>query len=179
MVVKIPINRGKRTSEKTLLESPGTKTTMVTNENETAYKFGVAASAAAKRKNSKHTFSSHNNEGDVGDNSSISSRSSMNSACSIDQDVRDGIINDVNDVKSTTSAAAANATAAAASTKVLSSEDCTLTICSPSDQSRDQIDYSYSSPDTLLIGVSFVICERCFTLSLLLSHAFLFFYSMI
>lgn len=174
MVVKIPINRGiKSTSEKTLIDSPGTKTTMVTNENERACKFGAAAASAAKKKkrrsNSNHTFSSNNNEGDVGDNSSISSKSSMNSAYSIDRDVRDGIINDV---KSTTTAAAANTTAAAASTKVLSSEDCTLTICSPSDQSRDQIDHPYSSSDTLLIGVSAVLCEMYFKLSGLLSHAF-------
>lgn len=182
MVVKIPINRGKRTSEKTVLESPGTKTTMVTNENESTRKFVAVASAATKKKrrsNSNHTFSFNNNEGDVVDNSSISSRSSMNSACSIDRDVRDGVINDV---KSTTTAAAANATATAASTKVLSSEDCSLTICSPSDQSRDQIDhpYPYSSSDTLLIGVSAVLCEVSFELPVLLSpHTFLFFSSMI
>ncbi len=158
MVVKIPINRDiKRTFEKTVLESPGTKTTMVTNENETTYE--AVASAAIKKKrcsNSNHTFSFNNNEDEVVDSSSISSRSSMNSACSIDRDVRDGVINDI---KSTTTAAAANATAAAASMKVLSSEDCTLTICSPSDQSRDQIDHPYSSTDTLFIGVSAVLCE--------------------
>ena len=153
MVVKIPINRGiKRTSEKTVLESPGTKT-MVTNENGNTCKFGAAAPKKKRRSNSNHTFSFNNNEGDVVDNSSISSRSSMNSACSIDRDVRDGVINDV---KSTTTAAAANATATAASTKVLSSEDCSLTICSPSDQSREHIDQPYSSPDTLLIGVSVI-----------------------
>ncbi len=171
MVVKIPINRGiKRTSEKTVLESPGTKT-MVTNENGNTCKFGAAAAATKKKRhsNSNHTFSFNNTEGDVVDNSSISSRSSMNSTCSIDRDVREGVINDV---KSTTTAAAANATAAAASTKVLSSEDCTLTVCSPSDQSRDQMDHPYSSTDSLLMSVSVVLCEICFQLSVLLAHIF-------
>eukprot|EP00986_Skeletonema_menzelii_P003676 scaffold1172_cov144-Skeletonema_menzelii.AAC.1 len=147
MVVKIPIKRGKTTSEKAVLESPGTKTTMVTNENETPCRFGATAAKQKKRRANNNSISSNAN--DVGDNSSISSRSSMNSAPNIDRDVRDGVA--INDGKLTTDAAAATA---AASTTVLPSEDYSsmTCICSPSDQSREQIDYPYSSPDTLFIG---------------------------
>ena len=155
MVVKIPIKRGKTTSEKAVLESPGTKTTMVTNENETPCVFGATAAKQKKRRANNNSISSNAN--DVGDNSSISSRSSMNSAPNIDRDVRDGVA--INDGKLTTDAAAATA---AASTTVLSSEDYSsmTCICSPSDQSREQIDYPYSSPDTLFIGVSAVFWQK-------------------
>ena len=179
MVVKIPIKRGKTTSEKAVLESPGTKTTMVTNENETPCRFGAAA-AKQKKRRSHNSISSNANEGDVGDGSSISSRSSMNSASSIDRDVRDGVV--INDGKLITDAAAANTAAAAASTTVLSSEDySSMTICSPSDQSREQIDHPYSSPDTLFIGVSVVFWQKCCSnYQFILSHAiFSFFCSMI
>ncbi|KAK1742696.1 hypothetical protein QTG54_006293 [Skeletonema marinoi] len=138
MVVKIPIKRGKRTSEQAILESPGTKTTMVTNEKDAPCKLRAVAAKKKRRK-------TNSNEGDVGDNSSISSRSSMNS----DRDVRDR----VEGGKSTTYGSSTNA-ATAASTRALPSEDYTLTICSPSDQTREQIDHSYYSPDTLLIGAA-------------------------
>jgi hypothetical protein len=162
MVVKIPINRGKTTSEKDVLESPGTKTTMVTNEHESPpCRFGATEAKLQKKKRPHNSISSNANEGDegdVGDNSSISSRSSMNSAPnSIDRDERDGVV--ISDGKLATDVATANTTTAAASSSaVLSSEDySSMTVCSPSsDQSREHIDQPYSSPDTLLIGVSVI-----------------------
>ena len=166
MVVKIPIKRGKRTSEQAVLESPGTKTTMVTNEKDAPCKLRAVAAKKKRRK-------TNSNEGDVGDNSSISSRSSMNS----DRDVRDR----VEGGKSTTYGSSANAATAATSSRALPSEDYTLTICSPSDQSREQIDHTYSSPDTLLIGVS-VVCWKIFSSNyyqFVLTHVFLFLHSMI
>ena len=171
MVVKIPINRGKTTSEKDVLESPGTKTTMVTNEHESPQ--------LQKNKRPHNSISSNANEGegDVGDNSSISSRSSMNSAPSIDhRDVRDGVV--ISDGKLATDVAtAANTTTAAASSAVLSSEDySSMTVCSPSsDQSREHIDQPYSSPDTLLIGVSVILWHKTLCKCLcILTHAFFF-----
>ena len=159
MVVKIPINRGKTTSEKDVLESPGTKTTVVTNEHETPCRFGATAAQQTKKKRPHNSISSNANEGegDVGDNSSISSRSSMNSALSIDRDVRDGVVISDGKLATDVATAANTTTAAAASSAVLSSEDySSMTVCSPSDQSREHIDQPYSSPDTLLICVSVI-----------------------
>jgi hypothetical protein len=173
MVVKIPINRGKTTSEKDVLESPGTKTTLVTNEHETPCRFGATEAKLQKKKRLHNSISSNANEGegDVGDNSSISSRSSMNSAPSIDRDVRDGVV--ISDGgKLATDVATANTTTAAASSAVLSSEDySSMTVCSPSsDQSREHIDQPYSSPDTLLIGVSVIFWYK--TLCKLSVHSY-------
>jgi hypothetical protein len=159
MVVKIAVKKGKTaSSEEAVLESPGTKTTKVTNDNDSPCKYGAAAAAKKKKRgSSNHTFTSNVNEGDVGDNSSISSRSSMNSVSSMDRGDASSNNNKIEGEKSTTYAATANnAAAAATSTRPLSSEDYAVTISSPSDHSREQIDHPYSSPDTLMIGVSIV-----------------------
>jgi hypothetical protein len=155
MVVKIPINRGKTASEEAVLESPGTNTTKVTNENDTPCKFGAAAAKKKRKKSNQSSFASNTNEGDVGDNSSISSRSSMNSVLSNDQSARDNIRIE-GETLSTTYAATANATAAASTRPHSSSEEYAVTISSPSDHSREQIDHPFPSPDTLLIGVSVI-----------------------
>ena len=155
MVVKIPVlvNRAKAAVSNEIIETPGTNETEITPERKN--EIAIAAVAADKKAATatSNTFTYHeliqrhfprhqsksnaNDDSNVGDNSSISSRSSMNSMPnSLDR----GEANP-------TSYVAALKAAAAASTRP-SSEDA-ATVSSPSDHSREHIDHSYASPESL------------------------------
>lgn len=169
MVVKIPVlvNRAKAAVSDETIETPGTNTTEITPEKKNEMAAVAAENKATTATNNTFTYheliqrhfprhqskSNTNDDSNIGDNSSISSRSSMNSMPnSLDR----GEANP-------TSYVAALKAAAAASTRP-SSEDA-ATVSSPSDHSREHIDHSYASPESLqLDDVSVAYALWLFTL---------------
>ena len=181
MVVKIPVlvNRAKAAVSNEIIETPGTNTTEITPEkkNEIAIAAVAAENKAATAVN--NTFTYHeliqrhqaksfnaNDDSNIGDNSSISSRSSMNSMPnSLD--------------RGEASYVAALKAAAAASTRP-SPEDA-ATVSSPSDHSREHIDHSYASPESLQlddVSVAYCTIARCVlcTLLIIVTHTIYAFY---
>lgn len=174
MVVKIPVlvNRAKAAVSNEIIETPGTNTTEITPEkkNEIAIAAVAAENKAATAVNNTFTYheliqrhqskSNANDDSNIGDNSSISSRSSMNSMPnSLD--------------RGEASYVAALKAAAAASTRP-SPEDA-ATVSSPSDHSREHIDHSYASPESLQlddVSVAYYIMALyvLYTLLIIVTH---------
>lgn len=153
MVVKIPVlvNRAKAAVSDEIIETPGANRTEITPEKKNEMAAVAAENKATTAVNNTFTYheliqrhfprhqskSNANDDSNIGDNSSISSRSSMNS---MPNTLDRGEANP-------TSYVAALKAAAAASTRP-SSEDA-ATVSSPSDHSREHIDHSYASPESL------------------------------